>query len=150
MSFQPPIPLDVIKRRIGELRVEAEAAEDHLANVRAELAWYEDAQRLFGDASPNPDVEPSLPGLGDSPGASPNGSKPTLRQAILTVMREQPNKTWKVEAVIGELRRRDWLPAGAHGEHHTRSMMAQMHRKGQAKRIDRGRYRLPPTPKDDS
>ena len=29
----------------------------------------------------------------------------------------------------------------------TRSMLAQMHRKGQARRMDRGYYRLPPQPK---
>lgn len=151
MSPSPPIPPDVITKRAGELRAEVALTEGHLAKLKAELAWYEDGIRLFGDAPPDPDVAPSFPELASEPDTpSANGDKPTLRKAILTVMREHPNRTWKVESVISELRRRDWLPGGANGEHRTRSVLAQMHRKGQAKRIDRGRYRLPPEPKDDS
>lgn len=151
MSPVPPIPPAVIAKRIGELRAEVGASEAHLTMLRAELAWYEDAKRLFGDARPDPAVEPSLPGLASEPAtASTNGSKPTLRQAILIVMGEDSRKTWKVEAVISGLRHHGWLPGGDNGEHRTRSVLAQMHRKGEVKRIDRGRYRLPPAPKDDS
>lgn len=150
MNSAPPIPPAVIAKRIGELRTEVDAAETRMAALRAELAWYEDAKRLFGDAPRDPEVERPLPGLGNEEAARANGAKPTLREAILTVMRERPNKTWPVESVIAELRQRDWLPTGTHAEHRTRSTLAQMHRKGQAKRMDRGRYRLPPEPKDDS
>jgi len=149
MNSTPPIAPAVIAKRIGELRTEVDAVETRLAALRAELAWYEDGKRLFGDAPRDPDAEPPLPGLDPEP--SPvNGAKPTLREAILTIMAERPNKTWPVESVIAELRQREWLPTGTHAEHRTRSTLAQMHRKGQAKRMDRGRYRLPPAPKDDS
>lgn len=138
-------------KRIGELRADIDATEKRLAMLRDELAWYEAGRRLFGDTPPDPDVEPSLPGMASgSTSSNENGKKPTLRQAILAVMREEPNKTWKTETVISELRHRGWLPGGPNGEHLTRSMLAQMHRKGQARRIDRGRYRLPPDLKDDS
>jgi hypothetical protein len=138
----------VIDARIGELRGAVDAAEQKLAVLRDELTWYEDAKRLFGVAPPDPAVEPGL--ASESDHLSANGSKPTLRQAILTIMREHSNKTWRVDSVISELRRREWLPVGPNGEHRTRSVLAQMHRKGQVKRMDRGRYRLPPEPKDDS
>lgn len=142
-------------KRASELRAWVEAAEHQLESKRAELVWYEDGLRLFGDGERDPEVEPPLPGFaGDSANEGRNGSerasKPSLRNAILAIMREQPTKSRKVESVIAELRRRDWLPGGENGEHHTRSMMAQMHRKGQLRRVDRGRYRLPPEPKDDS
>lgn len=152
VSSRPPIPPAIIRQRIGELRAEVATAEEYLATIRAELAWYEHGEKLFGDAPPNPDVVRSFPGLDSEPpranGTQPIGTKPTLRVAILTVMRERPGKTWPVESVIAELRQRDWLPTGTHAEHRTRSTLAQMHRKGQAKRMDRGRYRLPPEPKD--
>jgi hypothetical protein len=140
-----------IEARIGELRGAVDAEEQKLAMLRDELTWYEEAKRLFGNAPRDPAVEPALPGLASQPGGPiANGDKPTLRQAILTIMREQPNKTWAVESVISELRRRTWLPSGANGEHRTRSVLAQMHRKEQVKRIQRGRYRLPPERKDSS
>jgi hypothetical protein len=148
MSSSAPIPPELVDKRISELSDEIDATTQRLTQLRDELQWYEAAKRLFGDAPPDPAVEPSLPGLGNEAGAArANGAKPTLREAILTVMREEPRKTWKVESVISELRQREWLPGGEHGEHRTRSVLAQMHRKGQAKRIDRGRYRLPPEPK---
>jgi hypothetical protein len=150
-SSDPPIAPDVMARRIGDLRAEVAATETRLSKLQAELAWYQDGEKLFGDAPPDPDVVPALPGLaGEPPARKTNGDKPTLRLAILTVMREHPTKTWKTESVIAELTRRDWLPNGANAEHHARSMLAQMHRKGQAKRIERGRYRLPPEPKGGS
>jgi hypothetical protein len=149
MNSTPPIAPATIAKRIGELRTEVDAVEIRLAALRAELAWYEDGKRLFGDAPRDPDVERPLPGPDNEP-ARTNGAKPTLREAILTVMRERPTKTWPVESVIAELRQREWLPTGDNAEHRTRSTLAQMHRKGQVKRMDRGRYRLPPESKDGS
>jgi len=151
MSFQPPISPKEMAERASALRTDIEDTERRLESLQSELAWYEDGLRLFGDSPPDPEVESPLPGIDPEPTqTSTNGTKPTLRNAILIVMREQPNKTRKVETVISELRQRDWLPGGVNGEHHARSMMAQMHRKGQIKRIDRGRYRLPPGSTEDS
>lgn len=139
-----PIPPELINKRIGQLRDDVDSTEDQLSKLRAELAWYEEAKQLFGDAPPDPDVEPPLPGITEERETpSTNGAKPTLRQAILKVMSDDARKTWKVETVIAELRERGWMPGGEHAEHRTRSVLAQMNRKGEIKRMDRGRYRLP-------
>ncbi len=151
MSVQPPIPTEVIVQTIRSLQKEVSETEDHLRRLREELEWYERGQQLFGN-SVEPAVE-RLPGIEEErePGndmATREGGKPMLRDAILHVLAQEPRKTWKTEVVIEELRTRGWLPGGKNAEHHTRSKLAEMHRKGQARRVDRGRYRLPPEPKD--
>jgi hypothetical protein len=147
MSSDPPISAIVIAEKIAALRAEVAAAADDLARKRAELEWWETGERLFGETA-NTDVADDEGGE-KTMSAPSNGTKPSLRVAILTVLGQEPRKTWKTDAVIEELRRRDWLPNGEYAEHHTRSMLAQMHRKGQARRVERGSYRLPPQPKGD-
>ncbi len=142
MSPTPPIPPDVIDQKIAALRGEVAAAAAELERKRAELEWWETGRRLFSETTDTEDD------AGAEDDANDKGTKPTLRAAILAILGQKPRKTWKTEAVIAELRRRDWLPNGENAEHHTRSMLAQMHRKGQARRMDRGYYRLPPQPKE--
>jgi hypothetical protein len=146
MSSTPPIPAEVIAEKIDALRAKVAATTDELERLRTELDWWETGQRLFGaaetdSASARETAQPAASDAADG--------KPTLRAAILAVLGQEPRKTWKTEAVIAELRRRGWLPKGEYAEHHTRSMLAQMHRKGQARRVDRGQYRLPPEPKGE-
>jgi hypothetical protein len=148
-SSDAPISPAVIRQKAVELRERVSAVEDELNRLRTELEWWETGQRLFGDeggvaengAAP-PDPAPSV--------KASHGKGPSLRQAILLILGEEPRKTWKTDQVIAELRRREWFPSGDNAEHHTRSMLAHMHRKGQARRMARGAYRLPPEPKDSS
>jgi len=156
MSPSPPIPPEVIEQKIRSLGKEVDDAEEYLDRLRQELEWYVRGRRLFGDSVQNPATDP-LPGIAEERetsddteivGGEENG-KPTLRDAILDVLGQEPRKTWQMEAVIEELRRHDWLPGGKNAEHHTRSKLAEMHRKGLARRMDRGRYRLPPGPKGE-
>jgi hypothetical protein len=144
---ETPISAAVIAENINRLRKHVSAKEDELNSVRAELEWWETGQQLFGDVPDEPSDELPLEAA-DEPDA--NGAKPPLRSRILMILAQQPRKTWKTDAVIAEMRERDWLPGGEYAEHHVRSMLAQMHRKGQARRMGRGMYRLPPERKDES
>jgi hypothetical protein len=144
MSSDAPIPPAVIAENVAELRKRVAATEAELEQLRTQLDWWETGQRLFGDDT---EAEPKAEPASTLPEGSSDGGRPSLREAVLTVLSQEPVKTWKTEAVIEELRKRDWLPNGKYGEHHTRSMLAQMHRKGQARRMGRGLYRLPPSAK---
>lgn len=149
MHTDPPITAAQIAANISQLQKQVSTTEDALSRLRTELEWYETGRQLFANEQPEPSAELPLeepPEVSD--GASSNGSRPPLRNRILAVLGQEPRKTWKTDAVIAEMRRRDWLPGGNYAEHHVRSMLAQMHRKGQARRMGRGMYRLPPDRKD--
>ncbi len=146
-----PISPDVINDKIVTLRNRLSAVEDELDRLRAELEWWETGQRLFGGGTPPAEAGSEADPAGVTASAeSPNSEKPTLRNAIREVLGQEPRKTWKSEAVIEELQRRGWIPSGDNAAHHVRSMLAQMHRKGQARRMGRGMYRLPPEATTDS
>jgi len=148
-SSESPISPAVIDEKVAELRGRVSASEDELNRLRTELEWWETGQRLFGDDEGGVTENGAAPAPAPSRGAS-SGRRPSLRQAILLILEEGPRKTWKTDQVIAELRRREWFPSGENAEHHVRSMLAHMHRKGQARRMARGAYRLPPEPKDSS
>jgi hypothetical protein len=146
MISETPISAKVISENINRLRKEASAKEDELNSLRAELEWWETGQQLFGEAPEEPTDR--LPLETSEETTATNGAKPSLRTRILLILSQEPRKTWKTEDVIAEMGKRDWLPGGEYAEHHVRSMLGQMHRKGQARRMGRGMYRLPPKPKD--
>jgi hypothetical protein len=147
VTSESPISAAVIAENISRLRKHVSAKEDELNSLRTELEWWETGQQLFGDVPAEPSDE--LP-LEPAESQTANGAKPPLRNRILLILAQEPRKTWKTDAVIAEMRERDWLPGGEHAEHHVRSMLAQMHRKGQARRMGRGQYRLPPERKETS
>jgi hypothetical protein len=144
-----PLSPGAIEENITRLKKTVSVKEDELNGLQAELEWWEKGQELFGRV-PGEATDPLPIADAESEDAehSLNGSRPPLRNRILTILGQEPRKTWKAEQVIDEMRERDWMPSGDSAEHHVRSMLAQMHRKGQARRMGRGMYRLPPERKD--
>jgi len=136
-------------QRVYALRADVEAAESRLAAMRRELDWYQAGLQIFGDASQDPDVEAPLP-VPDQP-ADTQSERERLQAhaAKRHPDRDAREADQDAQSRDGDRRvaRARLATRGINGEHHTRSMMAQMHRQGQIKRIDRGRYRLPPEPK---
>jgi hypothetical protein len=135
MTSDMPLSEETIASNMQVLRSRISALESELARAREELSWWQTGLRLFGEPAP---AEPPMQA---SFNESANGSKPPLRKAILTLL-EENQQSWTTDAVIKELRERAWMPNGQNAQHHVRSMLAQMHRKGEASRVGRGRYRL--------
>jgi hypothetical protein len=148
MNSDAPISAQVIADNITRLRKEVSTKEDELNSLHAELEWWETGQELFGEV-PEEQTD-QLPLEKPEENVSTNGAKPPLRDRILAVLALEPRKTWKTEALIAEMEERGWMPSGGNAEHQVRSMLSQMHRKGQARRMSRGMYRLPPERKDQS
>ncbi len=168
MTAKVPLPPDLITAKVDELQDRIDAAEQELERLRVELEWWETGRRLFGEeaeaeeesaqvAEPSP-AKPSEEGKGEdgTPAAEDSvdrstNARPTLREALLTILQEQPNKTWPNDDMLAEMERRGWMPSGKNAQQHVRSMLAEMHRKGQARRVGHGRYRAPrPTPTKDA
>jgi hypothetical protein len=149
MNSDAPISAQVIADNITRLRKEVSTKEDELNSLQAELEWWETGQELFGEV-PEEQTDQLLLENPEENVSTKGGAKPPLRDRILAVLALEPRKTWKTEALIAEMEERNWMPSGGNAEHQVRSMLSQMHRKGQARRMSRGMYRLPPARKDPS
>lgn len=71
-----------------------------------------------------------------------HGVQPTLRQAIIAIMREQPGRQWSVTELTKALASKDWLPDK--GAKRVSDMAGDMVRLGQILRPRRGVYVLSP------
>jgi hypothetical protein len=131
----------MIDAKIDEVRDQVNQHRAALDQSLAELEWLETGRQFVGSDGGN------ATGTRSKETTSSQNGRPTLREAILRVMGEKPSRTWPASAVIRDLKKRNWLPSGEFGEHHTRSMLARMYRSNELKRPKRGHYRLPPEKK---
>jgi hypothetical protein len=112
----------------------------------AEVAWLRDGLRLFdpdadlgNEADPEAIVTELFP---DGDLFGDNGIEPTLRQAVVVVMREQPGRRWTVTELAQALDKKGWLPQN--GAKRVSDMAGDMVRMGQVLRPRRGIYVLSP------
>lgn len=166
-SFDPTaLPAAFYDERIGSLqRREAELASE-LGQVRKQLDWWREGRSLFVEGSAD---RPGLPDGGkekvETGGNQQNGSteilpstdffvssgtKPSLRQAIMRVMLDEPAQAngtetgWTVPAIVGALRARRWEPGGKNVDNMVRHMLGDMVKRGQLERPGYGAYALAP------
>lgn len=110
----------------------------------AEVAWLEEGLRLFG---PDGGVERETPKamlteIFPEGFVFDQGIKPSLRQAMVVVMREHPGRRWTVTDLAEALDSRGWLPEN--GAKRVSDMAGDMVRLEQAVRHGRGVYKLSP------
>ncbi len=143
-----PFPKEHFDDRIRELEAEVAEARAAYEGVQEELAWWRQGRELFnkratGGTEPEPDRSTAM----DRP-PTPSRERPTLREAILQVIREQDGAVTN-EELLESLRQHGWLPSGKTALHNVRARVARMSRDGELERVGRGTYRLPsvePTP----
>jgi len=110
----------------------------------AEVAWLREGLRLF-DPEANleaQDPQEVVTEIFPEGFVFDQGIKPSLRQAIVVVMREHPGRRWAVPDLAQALEGRGWLPE--HGAKRVSDMAGDMVRLGQLVRHDRGVYKLSP------
>lgn len=128
-------------KRAKQRRVDA-LAEYEAAN--AELEWWRQGLQLFGSDYSN---------LSDESGSMvtelfPDRSlftgkmRPTLRQAIVLVMRDNPARRWSVDELASALNEQGWLPERESAKKRVSDMAGDMVRLGQLARVNRGVYAL--------
>ncbi|GEM_PF-2623994 len=135
-----------VSTRIKDLRAKVEAKEEELDSLKDELTWWESGRRFFGFSEDEPDEARS--GANEAQeelSISANGSTPTLREGVIRIMRQKPRKTWLSQEVLDGLRANGWISDAKTADHHARSKISEMFRKGELRRVKRGHYRLPPS-----
>jgi hypothetical protein len=123
---QPPLTQAALEERLQAVEEKMNAAHDAYKRLEREYGWLRQGLEIYGGGEE----------------ATPR-EKPTLRDAIITVMETNPADYWTTEAVIAALGERNWLPTGKNAEHTTRGRLAEMTQKDQLVRIGRGVYALP-------
>ena len=135
-----------VSTRIKALRTQVEAKREELESLNDELSWWESGLRFFGFDEEEPDEAGERESTSQEEFAiGNNGSTPTLREAIVRIMRQKPRKTWQSQEVLSGLRENGWISSAKTADQHARSKMGEMSRKGELRRLKRGHFRLPPS-----
>jgi hypothetical protein len=131
-----------VRLRAAEKRKAAALAEYEMAS--AEVTWLKEGLRIFDPhAEPKEqDAEAIVTELFPDGAVFGNGLEPTLRQAMVIVMREYSGRQWTVSDLAQALESKGWLPDN--GAKRISDMAGEMVRDGQAKRPGRGLYMLSP------
>ncbi len=126
-----PLSPKAIQRRIDELKKEREPLASQLEKIDEELNWLLRGLVVYGEK-----------GVGKSSAVTMNGRKPTLRQAILTVMKAGSRIEWTSAEVIQALDDRGWLPQGKYATHTVRQRLRDMANSGEIRKVGRGKFAL--------
>ena len=136
---------ETIERNLADAEQRLEVARDEFGAVRNEVLWWRQGLRLAIREDPTEsDLErdPALILQELLPDAALTG-RPTLRQAMLRVMRAAPDDDWDVAGFELMLQLNNWLPARDPGKR-IADMAASMATDGVFERVARGVYRLEP------
>lgn len=152
-DFDPrSLPRSYFETRISALREQLAAEQSAVARTSAELDWWEHGLALFtdepagdGDTKPRP-VPTSQLALAH--GGEPTGAdRPTARQAVLAVLRENPGPM-KASELLEKLSSRGWMPGGEYAENTVRNKLRDLVKRGAVQKVAYGTYQLTPPPSD--
>jgi hypothetical protein len=144
---------EALREQIKRVEERKASALAEYESAKAELAWLEQGLRLF-----DPDASDLKAGENDHDAivtelfpagvTFENGAKPTLRQAIVLVMREEQHiGRWTPARLAEALAYHGWLPTREASKDATKrvsDMAGIMFNDGQLSRLDRGIYKLAP------
>lgn len=102
---------DEVKRVTQEL----EASRQLVSELEAKLDWLLRGQELYGGSRHDGQAGAPL-------------RKPTLTQAIVSVVGEPSDEGWTPVQVMDQLRARGWMPNGSSAEHVVRARLAALAR----------------------
>jgi hypothetical protein len=136
-------PENIAERLRAAEKRKAEALARYEA-ASAEVAWLKDGLRLF---SPDAELDSETPKevlteIFPEGFVFDRGIEPSLRQAMVVVMREHPGRRWTVTDLAQALDSRGWLPEN--GAKRVSDMAGDMVRLKQVVRPGRGVYKLSP------
>lgn len=153
MSYQGNTPLTrfLATQTLGELRKmkadarnEIEAARSRVDELESDLARIEQAiAEKAGGRRGATVTEPTSNGRGGQP-------KPSMKEAIVALLREQPEATWTTQDVFDELLKHSLAPGGAKPLNTVGNRLVELARDGRIHKRGRGAYSLTPSRANDS
>jgi hypothetical protein len=143
---QPPFTPKDIEANLRDAEERKQRALAEYKAALAEIEWWKQGQRLFGGGS-STDNEDATPLAEQFPPAwaFDDEHQPTLRQAIVAVMREAPGRPFRVAELAQALEDRGWLPdrdSRLSAKKRVSDLASLMIADGQLERADRGVYTL--------
>lgn len=139
---------ELILLNIDDARTRKERALADYEAASAELAWWLQGADLAGIAVVREDDEPDSASIEElfPPAAlfDTGGAEPTLRQAIVAHLRENPMIPFPIASIAHALVLREWIPDRRDTQKRVSDMASLMAGEDQLQRVDRGVYRLHP------
>jgi hypothetical protein len=122
-----------------------ERLEDWVADEKSKWEHALQLAALLGQgpAATNDDDAPEATATTNGSGpTTPDGARPTRRQAILRILEEQPRKSWKLSDLVAEMERRGWTGESKYEDHMVLRTLSTMMTANQVKRPRKGFYKL--------
>jgi hypothetical protein len=116
----------------AQLKAELEAARGHVSRLESDLA---DLEQVIADRTGRT-AERQMRN-----GRPARTSGPSLRESIIAVMSEHPGP-WSTQDVYDTLVERGVAPDGQKPKNSIGSRLLEMTKRGEARRVDRGRFAL--------
>jgi hypothetical protein len=144
----------LLKANLARAEERVERAQAELLAAQREVVWLREGLKIHDAAEAGPDAGSANGGPESSKSVAaryvrkllPDGvqtRRPTLRQAILIVMRAGVTSEWTVPDLAMMLRLNNWLPRGDYSKRIS-DMAGVMVTEGHLKRTGRGVYRVSP------
>lgn len=128
--------VEQLEARIAELQAEIDKRRDLLAMRER---WLEGGAAVAQAPEPSPEPAPAEAPAPDPPAVTPE--RPTRADALLRLLAEDPDRTWKLSDLRVELVARGWLEDTREASASLQVTASKLTRAGRITRPGAGRYR---------
>jgi hypothetical protein len=138
-SWIEKFPYDDLIAELNDLQQQVQALNARLFALQDLKQMYERI-RAFQPAQDGASISREPGSTATS--AAPPAAKPSLREAVRTVMASDPDRDWKSDQLWEDLTTKGWLRRDKQGRANMFAMLSTMTQQGQLERAGRGVYRL--------
>lgn len=140
-----PLTRFLASQTLAQLREMKSAVRSEIEAARARVAELESDQSRIEAAIQEKGGGRRGNGRPSAPAPRVERTEISLRQAILSLMRDRPGYVWSTQEMLDELHLRSHAPGGAKPLNTVGSRMIEMSKKGLIVRNGRGTYSLAPS-----
>jgi hypothetical protein len=131
---------ETIRDNLRRARERRDCAWAEYEAAEREVKWWEQGQDMFGATDESEQEGDAL--LNELLPTGAATQRPTLRQALILVMRANPSSDWTVDDLVNALGMNAWMPKGFEPTKRVTDVAGTMVQEGHLTRSSRGVYRL--------